>query len=386
MTYPEFDKRIDELRTLLMLNNELAYFSQVLLMCRLIPDPSIPTACINGIVLKINPDWFMNLEPHDPKEQVRHQLFVLVHEALHPALQDIVRKGDKDHGKWNQACDYYNNAYIKHTLKNVDYPKNAPYLYNADYVDMDKEEIYDLLLSQPDKSNPLEGDLGEGSGDNDEGDSDGDNQEAIDQVKQVIQQAAITATQMGYGNSVPDGIKRYLDELYNPKLPWNKILVNHMQAMLNKDDYSYSKPNMHYLHQGFYVPSLYSESVGHIITAHDESGSVSDKDVQLYLGAIHDMWDTCKPSELTVLGFTTKITSEFNFVAGQSLDEINFRGCGGTDVHPVFDYCEDKHPEALIIFTDMDFKYPTKIPDYPVIWINTGRPSAEAPFGTIIHV
>ena len=87
------------------------------------------------------------------------------------------------------------------------------------------------------------------------------------------------------GKQVPDGVKTYLDNLYNPKLPWDKLLLRYMQDMLNREDYSYARPNPHYLHQGFYIPSLHSESLGHIVFAKDESGSVTDDEHKVHLGA-----------------------------------------------------------------------------------------------------
>jgi len=121
--------------------------------------------------------------------------------------------------------------------------------------------------------------------------------------------------------------------------------------------------------------------------AHDESCSVSDEDVRLYLGAIHDVWGTIKPSSLEIVGFTTKISKHFKFEHGDSLEGINFRGHGGTKIFPVMEHFKDKKLEVLVIFTDMEFEYPTKEPPYPVIWICVGNKNAKAPaFGTMIHV
>ncbi len=385
-----FEERLDELKIVLMMKPELTFFSQILLQCRISKDTSIPTAGINGTHLIINPDWFMSLD-------FNHQLFVLFHEAEHPAFLDMERCGSRDHKLWNMACDYFNNAHIDTKINSITYPseqyiyngKPMKYLRDTKYDGMDKEEIYDLLQEDKDsqnQDNALDGDLGNGEGD--EGMSDEERQEMIEEVRQAVQQAAITAEQSGQGNGIPDNVKQYLDNLYNPKLPWNKLLARYMQDMLNRDDYSYSRPNPHYLHQGLYIPSLHSESLGHVVVAADESCSVSDEDVKLYLGAIHDIWNNYKPSELDVIGFTTGISKHIKLSRGMSADCVNFRGHGGTHIPVVFDHLHEQgiKPEVLIVFSDMESDFPRNEPEYPVIWISVGNPSFKAPFGTTVYI
>ncbi|QFR59835.1 hypothetical protein VOWphi5012_051 [Vibrio phage phi50-12] len=398
--YKEFNECVDEIRMFLMTTKELSYFSQILLQCNVIADESIPTACIGGMELRINPVWFMNSHS-DPKELQAHQIFVLFHEALHPAFMDQARRGNRDPRVWNDAIDYFNNAFIDKEINSVSYP--SPYVYDGNpmqylrdtrFDGMDKEQIYDILMDEnEEQDNALAGDCG-GQGDEPEdGDQDSSpsfsksEAEQINDVQNAVQQAAIQATQKGCSESIPDSVQGAIDKLINPKLPWNKLLMKYMHDMNNKDDYSYMKPNAHYLAQGLYAPTLHSESLGAIGMAHDESCSVSDDDVRLYLGAIHAVWNQMKPSQLDIVGFTTNISSQFKFKAGESLDKINFRGHGGTNIFPVFEHFDKIQPEVLIIFTDMEFRYPTEKPNYPVIWICVGNERAEKPsFGTMIHV
>ncbi len=391
MTTKTFEQTIDELRTVLMMRQELTYFAQILLQCRVHEDTNIPTACINGIDLRINPDWFLALEGDDAKAKFKHQLFVMFHEALHPALCDMDWGKGLNHKIANMAADYFNNAYIHEQINSITYPMNGGYLYDKRFSGMTKQEIYDILVKEnPEDNNPLQGDLGNGSpqdDDNGQGSGGKSKEEMIQEVQQAVQQAAIAAEQSGYGKTIPGNVKEFLDKLYNPKLPWNELLQRYMSDMLNRDDYSYSRPNPHYLSQGFYIPSLHSESVGAIGMAHDESCSVSDEDVRLYLGAIHDVWETMKPSSLEIVGFTTQISKKFKFNHGDSLDGINFRGHGGTCIFPVMDHFKDKELEVLVVFTDMEFQYPDVEPPYPVIWICVGNKNARPPkFGTMIHV
>ena len=70
---------------------------------------------------------------------------------------------------------------------------------------------------------------------------------------------------------------------------------------------------------------------------------------------IHHVWDTYKPSEIDILGFTHGITQHLKFSRGDNIDEINQRECGGTHIPAVFDYLAEKsiRPEVLVILSDM---------------------------------
>lgn len=374
-------ERVDELKAILMMKSNTVYFSQILLQCKIIPDSTIPTACTNGLVVRINPEWFMSLEEgNSEKEQYSHQLFVLFHEAMHPALLDLELSQGLNPRKWNEACDHFNNLMIKNDFPEIRLPTNAGYLHDSRFSGMTKEEIYAVVVTEPDEDNPLDGDLGDGELSPEE------QAERIIQVQKAVQSAAMAAEQMGCSTGIPNHIKRYLDDLYNPQLPWNKILENCISEMLNRDDYSYARPNPHYLAQGFYIPTLYSESLGKIGYAFDTSCSVTDADIKLYLGAIHDCWNRYQPSELEVVSFDTSVSESYKFTRGDDISSLNFRGSGGTDVFPVFEHFRDSDIEILVIFTDMYFKYPTEIPPYPVVWIAVNNPNSTAPFGSIIHI
>jgi predicted metal-dependent peptidase len=58
-----------------------------------------------------------------------------------------------------------------------------------------------------------------------------------------------------------------------------------------------------------------------------------------------------------------------------------FAGGGGTSFVPVFDWIarQDRHPDALVYFTDAEGKFPGEAPAYPVLWLVKGK--APVPFG-----
>lgn len=357
---------------------------------------------LEGVNLKFNPQFVM--DKSDKEVQ-----FSLMHVTWHIPFFDAIRaQGKEDKDLWNQACDHYNNIMIQDDKSNgVDVPEWAT--MDTKFRGKEKDDIYQLLVQEAEQNNdddgqgenndPLSGDLGgssqgEGEGDQD-GDSDGQGnqpqmtQEQMQQMQRemesIVQQSAMQSKMAG--GPVPSEIEQYLEELYNPKLPWERILAKYMDDY-STDDYSYQKVNKKFFPHGILLPTTFSEGLGEIVIANDESGSVSDEEYKTYLGAIHDIHERLNPAGMHILNFTTHIVSEHKIEREGDISKINFRGCGGTDCRVVFDHIEKTgmKPQVLIIFSDMESPMPTKAPNYDTIWISVNNPRFKQPFGRCIHV
>ncbi|WVI66536.1 hypothetical protein pVco7_gp090 [Vibrio phage pVco-7] len=357
---------------------------------------------LEGTTLKYDPAFI--LDKSDKEVQ-----FALMHVTWHIPFFDMLRAQAKDDKEiWNQAADNYNNLMIKNESSNgVDVPDWAE--CQKRFNGKEKDEIYDILLKEKEEqeqqdpngggggqsNDPLAGDLGgQGQPDND-GDGDGEGQqpqmsqqqmeELQQQMESIVQQAAMQ-TKMA-GGDVPNNVENWLEELYNPKLPWDRILAKYMDDY-STDDYSYQKVNKKFFPHGILLPTTFSEGLGEIVIANDESGSVSDDEYKTYLGAIHDIHDRLNPAGMHILNFTTKIVSEHKIERDDDINKINFRGCGGTHIPCVFDHIEKTgmKPQVLILFSDMESPMPTKAPNYDTIWISVNNPRFKQPFGRCIHI
>ena len=110
------------------------FFGTLALRLRPIPDESIATACTNGEYIKYNPKWFLKL-----REQER--IGLIAHEVMHVALFHMIRRNDREPGKWNIAGDYViNGALIK---SNFILPHTE--LIDPQYDDMSTDNVYALL-------------------------------------------------------------------------------------------------------------------------------------------------------------------------------------------------------------------------------------------------
>ncbi len=373
---------------------------------------------IKGLTLHINPKTFMELS----QEQ---RTFSVYKNAWHIIYNDFLRGQTKEEEPWDTACNIYNNLQIKReeTEHSVTVPDDA--IVDNNFRGKEKEEIYQYLLQQQQDQQDQNqqgnnGDSDQGDADpysgsmqpEDDNDSDGNQEEndgngednqnsgSTPQPKELTEQShqdlmeiaamqADAATGEQAGNGVPDFLRNKLNKLYNPKLPWDQILLKYMTAYSGKNDYSIQKFNKHFFPHGWILPSLHSESMGTVVIAVDESCSVTDKEFEAYHGAIKDIKDKLNPEEIRVINFNTTVTSDLSVTEDEDISKVQFRGHGGTHIPTVFDHIEKNKikPEVMIVFSDMYSDMPNRRPQYDTIWVSVNNPSPDnIPFGRTICI
>lgn len=390
----------------LISRRNLAFDTSVLLsLTRNISEDEKVTIKIEGTNIYINPSWFLPLSENDRQWWLRHEVW-------HAIGMDEVRVGDKDPERWNLACDLWiNNMLANDGSFDIQMPNDA--VYSNKVKGMSKEEIYQLLENnkneeqkQKNTNDPTAGDCGGGQQpDQNKGNSSPDNGDGDDnntpknqspnsndkgnlekELQSLVAQAAIQAKQAGA--PVPPSVAEYLDKLYNPKLNWNKILQRYMTSY-DTHDYSYARVNKKMLAHGFILPTMYSEGMGPVMFATDESCSVSDEEFKNYVGAITDVKKRFNPERLDVLAFTTRVERKVTIEKDEEIEkQLNFRGHGGTHIPAVFDYIEQNNlkPQVLIVFSDMESALPRTRPNYDTIWISVNNKRFKPPFGRAIYI
>lgn len=336
-------------------------------------DSSIPTACVDGITIKYNPDFFLSLN-----SKLRTSL--IIHETWHVALSHMVRKGVRDHRIYNEAGDYV----INQLIVDEDRPIGDGWLYNPKYKGMSTEQIYDILHKNKEENkeetlstNPLAGDVREAS--------ESTSTEIKSTIDRIILQAHTVSdmAKQDCGNSSAE-MQRYIEDLRNPKLPWESILHQFISTNV-QEDYSWSKPNKKYMPE-FILPSLYSEAIESLTFAVDTSGSISNEVLRKILSEIEYIKDVFNPKKLTIIDCSNKIHGIHELSADESVLDIEFVGKGGTACKPVFDYCDKEDTKVLIYFTDLYMKLPTEELGYPLLWVVYDNPKAVASIGEIAFI
>ena len=367
MNTNELDRAFNKTKIDLISDGNAVFISTIIFSLIHTWDNTQPTLCVNATDLRINSDFFLNeLTPSTRKS-------ALAHEAWHVAFKHCLRGAHiKDFKKYNAAADYVINI----MLKDAGYEIPNTWLCDAKYRGMSTEEVYNLLPDKPTKPNPQAGDF-----------------EPVEQKKEfserIINNIIIRANTIHemrkttHTKGLPGEVQIHINNLIKPKLNARHIFRNVLNG-LSKEDYTWKRPNRRYM-PDLYLPSLYSEAVGEIAVAIDSSGSVLDKDFVACASEIDNFIRKVKPSKTTIVSFDTSINSIHTLAPGQSVNGLTFKGRGGTDLQPVFDYFEKRKPKILVIFSDLYCDEIRIKPKYPVVWICCNNKSAKVHFGKIIH-
>jgi predicted metal-dependent peptidase len=104
-----------------------------------VEDPSAGTAWTDGVRLAVDPAWFGELDDDQ-------RVGLVGHECYHIALAHHLRRGGRDHVRWNIACDYAVNALLQ--ADGFTLPPDA--LLDPRFGDACAEAIYNQLPPEPD--------------------------------------------------------------------------------------------------------------------------------------------------------------------------------------------------------------------------------------------
>ena len=160
----------------LELQNVAPFISSMLSTTNIVETTEVKTAGVAIDTMYFNPNYFKNLS-------VNHIKFILMHEMSHFLMQHRMREEDRDHEKWNVACDAYINKMCATDFPNI---FSLQEMREAGYVVIEEldletdipEKIYRMLKEEKGKTGKPSGNgngNGSSSGSMDSsGDGDGD--------------------------------------------------------------------------------------------------------------------------------------------------------------------------------------------------------------------
>ena len=400
---PPCDLRIQKARTTLLLDHP--FFGTLLFRLGGKPSRSIATMATDGVSLLYNPQFVETLNAAELAG-------VLAHEVIHPALQHHTRRGDRDHARWNMACDYAINPILLDA--GLTLPKDV--LIDDRFRGMSAERIYNLIEeddTQEGSSGQPSGEQGPGSGspenDSPQNDAGGEEQPAVpstpggvgqvldapepeagegpsiaEQAREweiAVEQAATVAKVAG---KLPGGAVRALEASQVAKVDWRELLRRAWSDTIPVD-YSWTRPNRRHVWSGLYLPGITSEGVGEIAIAVDCSGSVSSRQLGQFEAEIQSILAGQGPRLVHVLYFDAAVQKVETYQAGQPVS-LSPVGGGGTDFRPCFDWLDEQAivPQTLVFLTDLCGAFPREAPTYPVIWASTE--ARRVPFGEVVLI
>jgi len=399
VTKIQSEVRIQKARTTLLLDHP--FFGTLLFRLGARACSSIATTATDGVSLFYNPQFVETLNAPELAG-------VLAHEVMHPALQHHTRRGVRDRGRWNMACDYTINPILLDA--GLTLPKDV--LLDNRFRGMSAERIYNLIEEdeKPEgSSGESESQAGNGSGGTEDGslqtEEAGSEPQAPSSPGGVGQVLDAPEPESGSGPSVteqarewqiaveqaeplarvagklPGGAVRALEASQAAKVDWRDLLRRAWSDTIPAD-YSWTRPNRHHIWAGRYLPGITSEGVGEFAIAVDCSGSVTSRQLGLFESEIRSLVAGQRPQLVHVLYFDAAVQKVETYQAGQpvSLSPVG----GGTDFRPYFDWLEEQGviPQTLVFLTDLCGTFPREAPAYPVIWASTEV--RRVPFGQVV--
>ncbi len=334
-------------------------------------------------------------------------LGMLAHLVMHPAMQHHTRRGNRDHKRWNKACDLAINtplmeAGFKLPMNVPVDPRHSGNSAESIYTVLEEEEQNEEPQGQPPQPPPggSGNDPGQGQGDG-EGDQEGEGEgtpgggdapgsvlDAQDPAQDnadwqmAVKQAAQAAKMMG---QLPADLARLVQEANRPRYDWRSLLLRFAQDQ-SKCDFSWKMPNRRYMAQGLYMPEINDTQMGDMVVAIDSSGSIDDKTLAKFIGAIEGVADQVKPRSIKVMVCDARVQEITTFERDEPIEGIKLKGGGGTDFCPVFDEIDanDEKPVCIMYLTDGYGRFPDQPSEIPTLWVMISE--VEAPWGETVRL
>ena len=325
-------------------------------------DEWCPTAATDGRNLYYNTKFFSKLSSREIE-------FVIAHEILHCVFDHIGRTEQRDRQIYNVACDYIvNNTLVRDNIGEK--PKDIPIFQDFKYEGWSSEKVYDEIFKKYDekqlqKLGQLLDEHLDWGDDNGQGPSKDDkdkgkqkkpafSKEELRKIRDEIKDSILQSAQAAGAGNLPKEVERIVQSMTNPKMNWREILQTQIQSTI-KSDYSFMRPSRKGWHSGVVLPGSQFEQTIDIAVAIDASGSISEKQLTVFLSEIKSIMDQYRDYKIKVWTFDTQVYNEQDFGPNDGdISQYSITGGGGTDFMCNWEYMKENDivPKRLIMFTD----------------------------------
>jgi len=346
----------------------------------IIQELEIPTAATDGRRILFHPEFLDSLDDDE-------LIFVTAHEVEHVIKKHQLRRGERNPQLWNIACDHNINLELTdNKIGQVPEKLKGKIFCDERFRGMLEERIYEQLMSEMSKEeqDALSMDPG-GCGAVIDSEAVGKGEAAMTaehtRVNRVIEAAAQYAKQCG---KMPGFMQDFCNKNLEPQINWKGQLRRFIEPLF-PTDVSWSRPNRRTIYRGMYMPGAIKDGTGKIAVGLDTSGSISQKELEVFFAELKSIFSETKPEMLIVYWFESHIWRVDHVPRGIDFPFPEKIKTGGTHFQAVFDKIEEdaENPRCLIMLTDMYDSFPSQ-PGYPVIWCATT--DIEAPYGHTIRV
>jgi predicted metal-dependent peptidase len=359
---------------ILQLRLRQPFFATLSLFAQIKVSDTVDTAMTDGHSITFNPTFWRQLTPAE-------RLGVLTHEVLHAALQHVPRRGQRDPHLWNIAADIVVNGIIAH-LEGLELPRG--HLREPDLERLSVEEIYQQLQQNRRRASQLRVplDLKQQSQQEDPLSHEEYNRQR-DYWWRAIKQARSTGAQSGH---FPLGLERELARIDPSRLDWRSYLWR----FLTQTPSDFSGFDRRFIGQRLYLDAQENEQL-HAYIAVDTSGSISNKDLSLFLSELRGIL-AAYPHVIGQLYYVDTECHGPYEVSSVSAELPPPQGGGGTNFAPFFERIQTEHEPwqnaVCVYLTDGFGSFPEEPPGLPVLWVVTGHHLEREgfPFGEVIEL
>lgn len=372
-------QRIQRTHVRLMRSEKFAFMSGIV-ACGNVTISDCPTAYTDGWNVVYGDKFISKLTDNE-------LAFLVLHENFHKLMRQLTvwtSLFKTDATRANMAADYVVNLMIADLDPNETVASVIDSaLLDAQYRNMSTKEVFEALGKRG---------KGKGASDNPEPmDAHGWGQEVTPEEQRERDKMIEVATRQGaiLAGKLNGNLPRGVLEVLEPKVNWREALRDFVTSVTNgRDASTWRRPNRRHLHQGVYMPSMYSESMGELIVAIDTSGSIRERELSEFASELVSICDTMAPSKLTLLWWDATVCGVQEFEGDYTglASALIPVGGGGTSFRCVGEYIHGNNlmPECVIALTDgyvSDWGAPLECPTLFAITSNI-----TAPYGVTVRM
>jgi len=329
------------------------------------------------LALYYNPDFVKKLTHEELKA-------VLIHESMHVLLHHIARAAHFNYGM--KLFNYAADAAINCSIQNL--PDGAIYPKTYGLPDHEAAEWYYRRLREMAEKNGEEWVDGKGQLVDDHsmwGECEDD--VVKEKIRGIASRAIKEQEQKGWGHIAGEVVKKVL-AANRPVVNWKKevrffvnklVLHGHKttRSRLNRREQSLIENRVPELRDIYLHPGKRKNYTSRLLVAIDTSGSVSDKELGEFVDELNGLIDHV---QCDYICFDTQIYGAPKPFSKKAKN-VDVKGRGGTNFHPVCELIDEAKYDGLIIMTDGFAPFPPK-PRARVLWCLTqSGAGVHPPFG-----
>lgn len=319
-------------------------------------DEWLSTAATDGRYFYYNSEFVDKLS-------IKETEFLFGHETLHNVYDHMGRRNDRDPKLFNIAADYCVNADLINQ-RIGDKITTVPILYDRKYDNMSAEEVYDILYKNAEKidiSGLLDKLLDEHLDDSTEGeDEEGSGRPKLsDEEKKAIRdemiEAVISAAQTVSKENIPGNIKRWIQDVTEPKMNWREILQQKFKSTI-KADYTWMRPSRKSWHLDAILPAQNNATRIEVAISIDSSGSMQPEMLRDFLSEVKGITEEFDDYKIYLWCIDTEVYNYQVFTPDNVHELLSYEimGNGGNAFEENWRFMREieLEPELFIMFTD----------------------------------